>query len=73
MLIRNAMNKIFQQSWMPHTTIEQPGVDKDSEHGRTRSEDRKNKDRKKTDDGALDKDVRTTRGGRQLKKPKRYL
>ena len=38
MLIRNAMNKTFQQSWMPHTTTEQPGVDKDSEHGRRRTE-----------------------------------
>ena len=35
MLIRNAMNKTFQQSWMPHTTTEQLGVDKDSEHGRS--------------------------------------
>ena len=58
---------------MPHTTTEQLGVDKYSEHGRTRSEDQKNKDRKKTDDGPLDKDVRTTRGGRQIKKPKRIF
>ena len=47
MLIRNAMNKTFQQSWMPHTTTEQPGVD--SDHGRKRSEDRKNKYRNNTE------------------------
>ena len=72
-LIRNAMNKTFQKIWMP---TEQPDGDHNNEDSRTRTENvdcTSNKDRKKDYDGSLGKNVRITRGGRQINKPKRYI